>query len=134
MLAPAWDLVRLSLHVLGAAVWVGGQITLAGLVPAVRPAGPDALTAVARRFAELAWPAFAVLVATGVWNVLAMDPSKQTSAWRVVLSVKIAAVVVAGAATWLHQRASTRRAVAAFGALSALSAMAALVLGVALAG
>lgn len=28
--------VRLFLHVLGATVWVGGQIALAGIVPVVR--------------------------------------------------------------------------------------------------
>ena len=32
-LTPALDGVRASLHVLAAAVWVGGQITMAGLVP-----------------------------------------------------------------------------------------------------
>lgn len=133
MLAPAWTIVRLSLHVLAAAVWVGGQLTLAGLVPAIRPSGSEALTAAARRFAALAWPAFVVLVATGIWNVLAVHLSGQAPAWKVVLSVKLAVVVVAGLTAWLHQRATDRRALAVFGALSGLSALAALVLGVALA-
>ena len=31
-LAPALDTVRLTLHVLAAAVWVGGQIVMTGLV------------------------------------------------------------------------------------------------------
>jgi hypothetical protein len=82
----------------------------------------------------MAWPAFAVLVATGIWNVTAVDPSKQTAAWRTVLSVKIAVVVVSGVSAWLHQRATTPRGLAVWGALSGLSAAAAVVLGVALAG
>jgi len=34
-LADAWTIIRLSLHVLAACVWVGGQLVLAGLVPTV---------------------------------------------------------------------------------------------------
>ena len=49
------------LHVLAATVWVGGQITLAGLVPTVRVLGPEATRAVARGVNRLAWPAFALL-------------------------------------------------------------------------
>ncbi|MDA8301079.1 MAG: hypothetical protein M0005_05925 [Actinomycetota bacterium] len=41
-LAPAIEGIRLSLHVLAATVWVGGQITLAGLVPTARQLGQDA--------------------------------------------------------------------------------------------
>ena len=134
MLAPGWTIVRLALHVLAAAVWVGGQLTLAGLVPALRQAGADAMTSVARRFAQLAWPAFVVLLGTGIWNVTAVHPSSQSNAWQVVLWVKLALVVVAGVSTWLHQRARSRTALAYFGALSGLSSVAVLVLGVALAG
>ncbi len=36
MLAVSWDTVRLFLHVLAATVWVGGQLTLAALVPVLR--------------------------------------------------------------------------------------------------
>lgn len=134
MLAPGWTILRLTLHVLGAAVWVGGQLTLAGLVPALRQAGGDATTRAARRFAQLAWPAFVVLVGTGIWNLSAMHPSAQSQAWQVVLWVKLALVAIAGASTWLHQRAQSRNALAYFGALSGLSSVAILVLGVALAG
>jgi len=30
MLPVSWDTIRLTLHVLAATVWVGGQFTLAG--------------------------------------------------------------------------------------------------------
>jgi putative copper export protein len=132
-LAPAIDGVRLSLHVLAAAVWVGGQFTLAGLVPTARELGADAPRSLARAFARIQWPAYAVLVVTGVWNVSATHAGQPT-AWQTVLGVKIAVVALAGIAAWLHTRATSRPAIAAWGGVAALSSLAALVLGVFLAG
>jgi putative copper export protein len=123
----------LSLHVIAAAVWVGGQLTMAGLVPAARGIGADAPRALARAFARIQWPAYAVLVATGIWNVSAVSAG-QPSTWQTVMSIKIAVVMVAGLAAWLHTRASTKRGLATWGAVAALSSVAALVLGVFLAG
>jgi putative copper export protein len=134
MLSPALEGVRLSLHVAAAAVWVGGQITLAGLVPSLRPMGSEAVGVVARQFARIAWPAFAVLVLTGFWNLAAVHLSEQSTAWQAVLGVKLAVVLVSGLSVLLHQRARSRTAVAIFGAVSGVSATAALVLGVFLAG
>src|SRR3954447_6325946 len=65
------ETVRLFLHVLAATVWVGGQITLAALVPALRAAGTDVPRAAANVYNRIAWPAFGILVLTGVWNVVA---------------------------------------------------------------
>src|SRR6516162_10070094 len=42
VLAPALDTVRLTLHVLAATVWVGGQIVMMGLVGPARGLGGDA--------------------------------------------------------------------------------------------
>lgn len=133
-LAPALSATRLSLHVLGAALWVGGQLSVAGMLPALRRLGPDASRVVARALARVLWPAYALLVATGVWNVLADHPSTQGGAWQAVLGVKLAVVLVSGLSAYAHQRARSRRALAAFGALAGTSAVAALVLGVVLAG
>ena len=44
MLSPSVATLRLFLHVLAATVWVGGQLTLAGLVPGLRAIAPDAAT------------------------------------------------------------------------------------------
>ena len=60
MLSPSAESVRLFLHVIAAAVWVGGQIALAGIVPALRRDHPTATSTVAKAFARVAWPAFAV--------------------------------------------------------------------------
>jgi putative copper export protein len=133
MLAPALDGVRLSLHVLAAAVWVGGQLTIAGLVPAARQVSDDAPRVLGRAFARLAWPAFALLVITGFWNIAAVHPSKQTTAWQVVLWVKLGVVALAGVSTLLHQRANSRPAIAAWGSVAGLTSITALVMGVLLA-
>jgi putative copper export protein len=132
-LAPGLDALRLSLHVLGAAVWVGGQITMAGLVPAARGLGAGAPRTLARAFARVQWPAYALVVVTGFWNVAAVG-SGQPRAWQVVLGIKVAVVALAGLAAWLHTRAKTKAGLAAWGAVASVSSIAALVMGVFLAG
>ena len=130
MLAVSWDTIRLFLHVLAATIWVGGQLVLAALVPVLRKGG--VATEAARRFNEVAWVAFAVLVATGIWNVAAvghMSPS-----YRTTLIVKLVVVAISGVTAALHIRSRTARSRAVFGALTGLSALAALFLGVLLAG
>ncbi len=125
--------IRLSLHVLAATVWVGGQIVVAGLLPTVRSLGADAARRVARAFGRIQWPAYAVLLITGIWNVLAVR-NGQTSAWQAVLGVKIGVVVLAGLAAYLHQRSKTTMGLALWGAVTAFASLGALVLGVLLAG
>lgn len=132
-LASSTDSIRLSLHVLAASIWVGGQLVLGGLVPVGRRAGGDVTKQMARAFARLAWPAYVVLLGTGIWNMA--DVSKgQSSTWKTVLMVKIALVLLAGLGTGLHTRATSRRALAVWGAVGALCSVAALVMGVVLAG
>ena len=133
-LAPAVDGIRLTLHVLAAAVWVGGQITLAGLVPTARALAEDGPRRVARAFARISWPAFVVLVATGIWNITAVHYSSQSSAWKAVLMAKILVVLVAGIGTGLHQRATTKGQLALWGSVGGTASVAALVMGILLAG
>lgn len=132
-LSSALDGVRLSLHVLAASVWVGGQLTLAGLVPAARRLGEGATGVLARAFARIQWPAYAVLLVTGLWNVSATHAG-QPSAWQAVLGAKIAVVLVAGASAYVHSRTRSTAVIAATGAVTALASIAALVMGVFLAG
>jgi putative copper export protein len=131
--SPTLAGIRLSIHVLAAAIWVGGQITLAGLVPTARGLGGGAPRALAQAFARVQWPAYATLVATGIWNVSATHAGQGT-AWQVVLGVKIAVVALTGLAALLHSHSSSRAGLAAWGAVSSLSSVAALVMGVFLAG
>ncbi len=132
-LSSALDGVRLSIHVLAAAVWVGGQFTMAGLVPAARGLGEGATKTLARAFGRIQWPAYGLLVITGLWNVSAVHAG-QPHAWQVVLGIKIAVVALAGVAAYLHTRAATTRGLAVWGALASLSSLTALVMGVFLAG
>ncbi len=134
MLPVSADTIRLFLHVLAAAVWVGGQFTLAGLVPALRALGPDAPRTVARRFNRVAWPAFGVLFVTGLWNLAETNVGDQPPQWIATLFAKLTIVALSGVSTALHTRAATRKALAVWGALSGLSALLALFYGVQLHG
>lgn len=133
VITPFWDTVRLSLHVLAATVWVGGQLVLAALVPTLRAVGADVPKRAAQRFNQVAWPAFGVLIATGVWNVSA-EWSEVSGDYRTTLIVKLVVVVLSGLTAALHIRAKTPAGLAVFGALTGLTALAALFLGVLLAG
>lgn len=133
-LANAWTIVRLSLHVLAASVWVGGQLVLAGLVVTLRGISYDAPGKVARAFARLSWPAYWLLIATGVWNYLAINHAEATTSWHVVFGVKMLSVVVAGLGAFLHTKATSPRARGVYAGLGTIGTIAALVLGVALAG
>jgi putative copper export protein len=129
VLPVTWATVRVFVHVTAATIWVGGQLTLAGLVPGLRDLSADAPRAVARRFNRIAWPAFGVLVATGVWNIVALQPAWD-SAYGRTLIVKIAVVAASGASAFTHTKAGSKVGLAIFGALSGLTALTALFLGV----
>src|SRR6478672_1738537 len=132
MSAVDLETLRLFLHVLAATVWVGGQLVLAALVPALRGAGADVPGVAARAFNRIAWPAFAVLVLTGIWNIAA--EGDRGGAYRTTLTVKLVVVAASGVTAFLHARATSRRGMAVYGALTGLTALAALLLGIMLAG
>ena len=157
MLPVTATTVRLFLHVLAATIWVGGQLTLGAIIPALRPAADDPdpeaarirIRTVAQRFQVVAWSAFAVLLLTGVWNLTALHVGDQSGPWLATLLVKLACVAVSGIAAAVHilvaaprVRAApddaTRRKAAAFSGacegVSVLFAVAALFLGVLLSG
>ncbi len=141
MLRPDLDVVRLWLHVVGACVWIGGQIALATLVPVLRrTATPAVVRAVARQFQRIAWPAFAVLLITGVWNLLDVRIGDQAGPYLGSVVAKLVFVVVSGVGAAAHalaagpavaktmdaqlirRRQAISGATAALGLLSALAA------------
>ncbi len=134
MLASGLDTLRLTLHVLAASVWVGGQIVLMGLVGPARGLGPEAAKTLAQAFARLAWPAYAVLVITGFWNISTFQWADQTSAWKGVLIAKIVVVAAAGLGALMHSKATTKGALAVWGSVAGLASVAALAMGILLAG
>ncbi len=123
-----WETVRLFLHVLAASVWVGGQLTLVAIVPALRAVGSTATTVAARAFTRFAWPAFGVLVLTGIWNVAALPD--EPASYEHTLTLKYVLVVLSGVTAYAHQRATSRSALAWSGALTGLFALGALFVGV----
>jgi putative copper export protein len=123
-----WETVRLFLHVLAATIWVGGQLTLAALVPALRGTAEGVTKVAARAFNRVAWPAFGLLVVTGIWNVASLDD--ESDSFQHTLMLKYALVAVSGLTAFLHQRSSTRTGLAVYGALTAVSALGALFVGV----
>jgi putative copper export protein len=118
--------VRLFLHVLGAAIWVGGQIALAAVVPvARRTGGIEVVRAIAHRFQQVAWPAFALLLVTGVWNLYAVKVGDASNRYLSTLFVKLLLVGVSGAAAASHTVVARRRP-ALGGALAGIALLAAL--------
>lgn len=126
--------IRLFLHVLGATVWVGGQIIFSALVPVLRRLGNDALRPVARQLTRILWAGFALLIATGIWNLYAVDLASQSQAYQTTLYVKLAVVALSGLAAWIHTIVDGARARAFWGSMTGIAALAALLLGVVLAG
>jgi putative copper export protein len=132
--APALNALRLSLHVLAASIWVGGQIVMTGMVGPLRAVSDEAPQVVARAFARMAWPAYAVLILTGFWNLSTFHWAAQSSAWKAVFMAKVAVVLAAGVGAFLHQRATTRPALALWGSVAGTTSIAALAMGILLAG
>jgi putative copper export protein len=118
---------RLFLHVMAASIWVGGQLVLAALVPTLRGLGDDAAVQVARAFHRIAWPAFAVAVVTGLWNVFAIPLQDLQHPW---IELKLLAVLLAGVGAAVHQNAKGNRTLLAVGgAVATVSAVTAMYLG-----
>lgn len=130
MLEPTMMTWRLTIHVLAATIWVGGQFLLAGAVGPLRRVSDDAVTAAARTFSRLAWPAFAVLILTGVWNLMAMHLARASIERQVTVFVKIAVALLSGVGAAIHQLGTSKPALAIGGALGALGSVAALFLGI----
>ncbi len=129
------DVIRLFLHVLAATIWVGGQLTLAALVPVLRRVAPESTKAAAQQFQKVAWPAFAVLIATGVWNMMAEgDEGGEADEHATVLGIKMVFVLLSGLGAFLHQRSKSRTGIAVWGAVGLVGALVALLLGVVLGG
>ena len=129
MLSPTAATIRLFLHVIAATVWVGGQFALAGVVPTLRRVAPTATKPVAQAFARLAWPAFGVVVLTGVWNLMAIDITATSGAYQGTVLLHIGMATASGAFVAVHQFGQTKLALALGGALGALFSVAALFVG-----
>jgi putative copper export protein len=129
-LTPTIDAIRISLHIFAVAVWVGGQVVIAAVVPALRPDHRAALPLVAKGFARVAWPSFMLAVVTGMWSLLVVDVSSTSGGYQVAMLLKVFAVLLSGAAAAVHSAGSTTAVKAIGGALGLVFALSAVVLGV----
>jgi len=123
------DTVRIFLHVLGASVWVGGQIVLGALVPTLRRVDAGAPKAAAQAFNRIAWPFFGLAVVTGIWSLNEIGIEDTGSGYQVALLVKLVIVAASGVGAALHTTATTKSAIAIWGAVGAIAAVAAMFFG-----
>ena len=97
-----------GIHLLAAAIWVGSQVFMFGaVVPALRALGDEAarrraVVVLNRRFAWLGWGALAILVFTGIDNVIQRQDDYDIVfdydfryAWIFVVKLVLVAVVIA---------------------------------------
>ena len=129
MLSPTIDSIRLFLHVLAASVWVGGQIVLGGLVPKLRKVAPESLKVAANAFARIAWPAFAVVVVTGMWNILDITVGDMSTEYQVSMFVHVLFAMAAAMFVVIHSIGQTKLALALGGALGLLTSLGAMFVG-----
>jgi putative copper export protein len=120
--------VRLTLHVLAATIWVGGQIVLAALTGPLRRTAPAAIAPAARTFAWVAWPAYAVLVVTGTWLLAAAGD--KSDAYQTTMMVKMVFVVLSGVGAALHTFVKNPALKGLWAAVGLVSALCAVLLGV----
>jgi putative copper export protein len=140
MLPIGGHAIVLWFHVLGACTWIGGQLVVAVLMPVTR-GEPRLARALGLRFQWVAWPAFALLVVTGVIQALddGITPTNllATATGR-TLGVKLLFVLLSGAAALAHSltpaRRRTPRLAAVLGGASLLCAIVAGLFGVVIAG
>jgi len=103
-------------HLLGAAVWMGGTITVGALVPALRKAGVERpqLQAMARQFGKVSWAAMGLAVVCGIWLV-----GETGRTWS-DLTLKVGLVVATLALAALHQLTARRVSAAQRGVIQGL--------------
>lgn len=133
MISPTLDSLRIFLHLMAVAVWVGGQIVLAGLVPRVRPVAPQAMKPIANGFARVAWPAMVLIVFTGAWGMASAEVADQGTEYMFTFSIKMLMVGLAIAATIIHSVGTTKLAKGLGGAIGLLASLLAAYAGVLLA-
>ena len=121
------DTIRVFLHLLGVAGWIGGQMVLVGLLPLLRTLGPDVPRLAAARFARVAWPCFGLAIATGIWSLFAIDLGDRDTGYLTALLVKLLLVGLSGATAAIHSTTCSTALRGATGALGALFTGAALV-------
>lgn len=129
MISPTLDSLRTMLHLIAVAVWVGGQIVLAGVVPALRQSSPSVLPIIARSFARIAWPAMVLIIFTGVWGLSDINAPERSTDYLATFGIKMILVGAAVVATIIHSAGQTKLAKALGGAVGLVASVVAMYLG-----
>lgn len=129
MISPTLDSLRIILHLIAVAVWVGGQIVLAGIVPALRQTSPSSLPIIAKSFARVAWPAMVLIIFTGVWGLSEINAPDRSGEYLATFGIKMIVVGAAIVATIIHSAGQTKLAKALGGAIGLLASITAMYLG-----
>ncbi len=91
--------ITLTVHILAAAVWIGGMLFLSLVaVPALRGEDPQTrahlFTVIGRQFRWVAWGSIAILISTGLLNLLHFgvgpDDLAQSSFWSTQFGSRLA--------------------------------------------
>lgn len=130
MISPTIDSIRIFLHLLAVAIWVGGQIVLAGIVPALRKSAPHTMPVVAQAFARIAWPAMIVVIFTGIWSLGSVTITDQSASYLVTFGIKMLLVALAIVATVIHSAGTSKASKAIGGAVGLLTSLLATYAGV----
>ena len=94
-----WPFLNVWLHILAAVTWVGGMLFLSLIaVPVLRRVDApllrrDLFRAMAQRFRGLVWICIAILIPTGIVNVLYYGNTAAGSPYMTVLHIKLGLVV-----------------------------------------
>ena len=127
------DTIRIFLHVLGVTVWIGGQIVMLGLLPTLRALGGDVPKQVAAAFGRVSWPAFGLIVVTGIWNILAVDLGDVSTGYNMAFGIKMLLVVITALAAGMHQTTDKPSIRGITGGIGFIAAVAAFILGIGMA-
>lgn len=133
MISPTLDTARTFLHLLGVAIWLGGQIVLGAIVPKIRATSPQTLPLVAKAFARIAWPSLILIVFTGAWGLSEQDVANQSTEYMTTLMLKLLLVGAAVISTIIHSVGTSKLSKALGGALGLLFSVTAAYAGVLLA-
>jgi len=103
-------------HILAAAVWIGGMITMAVLIPVLRKGGAsrELIQAGARRYGMASWVALTVSVVTGILQIFRLDAELSGA-----LAIKLILVSVSITLAFVHQEIARHVRPAARGAMEA---------------
>ena len=132
MLSANFDIntIRIFIHVLAVTVWVGGQIVMMAILPVLKAANVEGLPKmVAKGFQNIAWPAMAIAIFTGFWNIFALRGLEKSFAWNMIFGIKFLIVIISAVGAARHAKAEDPKQKAIYGAVGFGAAIIAMILG-----